>query len=62
MGVDHGRLNIRMPEKLLDGPDIIACLDQVGSKGVPQRVDRCMFHHVEIPGRSMNMFLEGCGI
>ena len=43
-------------------PDIIACFDQVGSKAVMQRLDRRMFHHAEIPGRSMNMFLEGFGI
>jgi len=62
MGVDRGRLYIRVPEKLLDGPDIITRLDQVSGKAVTQRVDRRMFHHAKIPGRSMNMFLEGCGI
>ena len=35
--VDHGGLEIRVTEQLLDGADVVAVLEQVGGKGVPQR-------------------------
>ena len=34
MGVDSSRADIPVAQKLLDGPDIIAILQQMGGKGV----------------------------
>jgi len=34
MGVDHGGRDIRVSEELLHGPDVIACLQEMGGKGV----------------------------
>ena len=38
VGVDHGGADIMMPEKLLDGADVIAILQQMGGKGMPEAV------------------------
>src|SRR5688572_24176456 len=36
--VDHGRRDVAVPEQLLDGPDVVAGLEQVGRERVPQGV------------------------
>src|SRR5438067_13037507 len=36
--VDHGGLEIRVDEKLLHRADVVTIFEQVGGKGVPQRV------------------------
>lgn len=38
MGIDLGRGDIPVPERLLDGPDVIAHFEQVGCERMPQRV------------------------
>src|SRR5512139_1445323 len=38
MGVDHGGLHIAMAQKFLHGADVIACLQQLRGKAMPQRV------------------------
>jgi len=38
MRVDHGRLNIVMPQKLLYGADVVAVFQQVGSERMTHRV------------------------
>ena len=43
MGVDHGRFNIRMPQKLLDRRQIDPAHDQMAGKGVAQGVN---FGHI----------------
>ncbi len=40
MGVDHGRLDVLVTEKLLDRPDVMPSLKQVGGEGVAEGV-RC---------------------
>ena len=45
MGVDHRRAHIFVPEQLLDCPDIIPTLQEVGRKGVAKRkmkMGRCL--------------------
>ncbi len=32
MGVDHGRFDVLVTEELLEGPDIVAIVKQVGPK------------------------------
>jgi hypothetical protein len=34
--VDHGGANVLMAEEILDGTDVVACLQQVSSEGVPK--------------------------
>ena len=36
MCINHGCTYILMPQKLLDGSDIIPILQQMGSKGMPE--------------------------
>ena len=38
VGVDHGGLDIFVTEQLLDRPDVVAVLQEVGRKGMPERV------------------------
>src|SRR5204863_9190772 len=38
VGVDLGGRRIRVKEQLLDGADVVAVLEQMGGKGVPQRM------------------------
>lgn len=38
VGVDHGGLEARMAQELLDGPDVVAAHQQMGREGVPQGV------------------------
>ncbi len=40
VGVDHGCLDVRMAEELLDGADVVAALEQVGREGMAERVGR----------------------
>jgi len=35
MSVDHGHRHVPAAQQLLDGPDIVAIFQDVGSKGVP---------------------------
>ncbi|OGP89159.1 MAG: hypothetical protein A2157_11090 [Deltaproteobacteria bacterium RBG_16_47_11] len=36
MGIDHGGLKILVTQQLLNGPDIVSVLQEVGGKTVPQ--------------------------
>ena len=38
MGVDHRRLHVLVPKQFLNGPNIVAVLEQVRRKGVAQGV------------------------
>src|SRR6266496_6567860 len=38
VGIDHRRFQILVPEQLLDRPDIISLVQQVGGKAVPKCV------------------------
>lgn len=38
MGVDHRGAHILVAQELLDGPDVVAILEEVGGKGVSERV------------------------
>ena len=38
MGIDHGGFDVLVAEQLLNGADIVAVLEQVGCKGVPEGV------------------------
>ena len=51
MGVDHRGFDILMPEQFLDGPDIIAILQEVGREGMAECV-RCdpLFYPGELGG------------
>ncbi len=36
--MDHRRLDVPMAEQLLYGPDVVAAFEQVGGKGMTERV------------------------
>src|SRR5688572_8969899 len=38
VGVDHRRGDVAVAEELLDGPNVVAALEQVGGEGVTERV------------------------
>ena len=38
MGVNHRRAYILVAQQLLDGPDVVTILEEVGGKGTPPRV------------------------
>jgi len=38
MGVDHGGAHVLVAEQLLDGTDVVACLQQMSGEGVPKGV------------------------
>ena len=38
MCVDHGRLHIAMAEEFLNGSDVVPVFQQVGGKGMPERM------------------------
>jgi hypothetical protein len=43
VGVDHGRLDVFMPEELLDGADIVAGDQQMGGEAVPEGMAADLF-------------------
>jgi len=40
MSINHRRADVRVTEQLLDCPDVVAVLQQVGGKGMPKRMTR----------------------
>src|SRR5262245_48647418 len=38
MGVDHGRADVLVAQKVLDRPDVVSVLQQMGREGVPEGV------------------------
>ena len=43
VGIDHGRSQIAVSEKLLDRPDVRATLQKMGGEGMPKRVGTDVF-------------------
>ena len=43
MGVDHRRAYVSVAQQLLDRPNIIAIFQQMGGKGVTERMTACRF-------------------
>jgi len=41
MRVNHGRFDILMPQKILDGPDVVSVFEQVARKTVAKSVAVC---------------------
>ena len=59
MGVDHGGFDVRVAEQLLYAADVIAGLQQVGRKGVTQRVRRGWLDDARRFNRALEIALEG---
>jgi len=51
-----------MAQQLLDGPDVIPLLNQVGCKAVPQRMDGGMLDDARRLHRIPERFLQSSGI
>lgn len=58
MGIDHRGLHILMPQQLLHGTDIIASLQQMGSKGMAQGVRGYIFGQPCINRSLLNSTLQ----
>src|SRR5437763_2180085 len=58
MGVDHRRADVDMPEQFLHGADIVARFEQMGRKGVTQRVRGRRFREPGITNRLPHRSLE----
>ena len=43
MGVSHRRTDVVMSEEFLDGADVILSFQEMGRKGVPQRMTAASF-------------------
>lgn len=54
VGIDLGGSNRRMPEELLDGPDIRAVGKQRGSERVPERMGGYVFYDAGLEGAFRN--------
>lgn len=59
MGVDHRGLQIGVAQQVLDGPDIISCLKQMGGKRMPQCVDGNPFGDICCSSGPLDMSLKG---
>jgi len=44
MRVEHGRADVLVAQQFLNGPDVIAVLEQMGGERVPERVAGSRFH------------------
>lgn len=47
-----------MAEQLLNGPDVISCVEQVGCEGVAQRMNACGFVDPGQPDRLLKGLLQ----
>jgi hypothetical protein len=47
--VDHGGLDVRVTQELLDRPDVVAILEKVRSEGVPEGVTTCVLVDAHLP-------------
>jgi hypothetical protein len=57
--VDHRGLQVGVSQQVLDGPDIIPCLKQMGRKRVPQRMDGHPFGNIRGCSSPLDMPLKG---
>lgn len=58
VGVDHGRLQIAVSEKLLNGSDVVAAVEEVRGERVPKRVTRRGFRDSRPDDCLMNVPLD----
>jgi len=58
MGIDHGGAHILMAEQFLDGPDIIAILNQVRGKRMPQGMTTGRLGYSGFPGSFFDGLLD----
>jgi hypothetical protein len=58
MGVDHGRLDVFVPEQFLNGPDVVPLLQEVGGEGVAEGVARRMLGDPRLTGRELDSPLD----
>ena len=58
MGIDHGRAHIPVSQQFLDGPGVVALLQQVNGKGVAERVAGCGLREASLLHRCLDCLLE----
>ena len=59
VGVDHGGFDVFMPKEFLNGPYVIAGLEEMGGKRVAEGVGADSFCYVCLFGGLFDGFLEG---
>jgi hypothetical protein len=57
VGVDHGRLHVRVAEEFLHRPDVIAGLEQMSRERMSQRMNATWLHDVSFPNRAFDRAL-----
>jgi hypothetical protein len=60
VGVDHGGRDVAVTEKLLDGSDVVAGLEEVGGEAVPEGVAGGRFGEVSGLTTGVEGALEDC--
>ena len=58
MSVDHGGLDVAVAEEFLDGADIVAVFEQVGGKGMAERVAASALRESGFKHSLVDCFLE----
>jgi hypothetical protein len=58
MRVNHSCFDILMPQKLLDGPDVVSIFEQVARKTVAKGVAACRFGDAGPPHSLVHRFLD----
>jgi hypothetical protein len=62
VGVDHGGLQVFVPEQLLNGPDIIPLFEQMRGEAVPQGVNGGGFGDPHLAHGLLECPLQGGGV
>ena len=60
MGVDHCGLDAPMSRQFLDGPDVMACIEQMGRERMPERMRTCGFIYPRLTGSIPDRSLQNC--
>ena len=58
MGIDHGCLDIIVPEQLLNGSDVVAAFQEMSREGVAKGMYRCPLCYACLNDCSLEGFLE----
>ena len=62
MGVDHGRLDAGMAQKILDGPDVDSAFEEVGGEGMPQAMAGGSLGDSGLGHRGLELAAHGIGV
>lgn len=61
VGVDHRRLNLFVPQQILNGSDVVPVFEHVGREGVPEGVGRDVLAEIGQVGGQLNRLAQTAG-